>query len=325
MFLANSEERCLLTTTNPSCAPSPPQPPAPPISSMLSFLLPFSASRYIPKPDPEPVISLIPANPFALDEHSDPIPYLTLFAPLTLAVHTTTTSSPQIRSSVDTNSSVVQRHDLTLSSPSEFPPLIYQVPLIVYTDPESRAVISISVDDQSGDFPNQASLRAWVDSRLSNSLLKFDISGLCWGICRYWEAIVSRAKVWVELENMLSGMQSGTRPRPPSTTPEPAAGDEETPRMVAPHLDRNSFLFSFPDKPRQPRLLVTCSLTLDLWTGEPELHPGISVISSPVGGDKVESEAKALFWGILKRRGEVDAEGFTSAVKTVVVAVFDLK
>lgn len=291
---------------------------------MLSFLLPFSVPRYIPKPEREPFISPFPRNPFAPDEHSDLIPYLTLFAPLNLAVHTTT-SFPSNRSSMGTSSSVVQRHGLTLSSPSDSRHPIYKVPLVVYTDPERRTIISISVDDRAATFGSQAPLRVWMESRLSNSLLKSDVPGLCWGICRYWEAIVSRAKVWVHFENMLSGMRSDPHLSPLSTTPEPAVSKEETPRKVSPHLDRNTFLFSFPDRPQLPQLLVTCSLTLDLWTGEPEWHPGISVISSPVGGDKVEGEAKALFWGFLKRHGEVDAEGFTSAVKAVVTAVLDMK
>lgn len=121
----------------------------------------------------------------------------------------------------------------------------------------------------------------------------------------------------MQLETLLSDMRKGT--------PRSAASDEETPRKLVPHLDRNSFLFSFPDEPHQPQLLVTCSLTLDLWTSEPELHPNISVISSRGAGDKVESEAKTVFGGVLKRHGDIDSVGLTSAVKAVLALVFDVK
>ncbi|EEH18600.2 hypothetical protein PABG_07660 [Paracoccidioides brasiliensis Pb03] len=362
----------LLTTSNPSCAPPPPSPPfPPPLSSVLSSLLPFSSGRFIPSielaaPPPSPP----PNNPFALQQPADLTPYLTLFAPLSLTAHTATTSSALnlSTSTQETHSSsplITQTHHLTLSAPSPFPAHLFQIPISLQTNPETQTVISISTPTelQSTD-PKQAGiissgpnipapLSSWLTARLSNPLLQRDISGLCWGVSRYWEADISRAKIWVQLEELRDRIS--TQKSPSSQQAKYSKTKSYSTHTLLPHLGRTSFLFStIPQKPRSsihpstptPQLLVICPLTLDLWTSEPQLEPDISVsvpkstsASSSMASKKVEKEAKRVFASFMKSGGESgnrkrkgghgyaaeidgDAELLVRAVEGVVWVVF---
>lgn len=327
--------RELLVSTNPSCAPPPPKPAHPPsISSVLSFLLPFSSRRFIPRIEPEPPPSAPQPNPFTLEQPSNPAPYITLFAPLSIAAHTTIVSSPPTRDSAK-GPSFVQKHNLTLFAPPEYPPSTYQVSVEVYTDPEKHCVTSISIDESTRSELTESNsssipepLKDWMDCRLSNPRLKLDISGLCWGVCRYWEAAVSRAKVWVELESLLSRMRRGTRSPPRSKSLRVGGEAEPSPRALRPHFARTHFLFSLPEESHQPQLLVTCALSLDVWTSEPQLQPVVCVNRPPISGHKgnqAEREARKVLWSVLKNHGEVDTDGLIQAVEAVVSVVFETK
>jgi hypothetical protein len=60
-----------------------------------------------------------------------------------------------------------------------------------------------------------------------------------------------------------------------------------------------------------PRVLLSNSLVLDEWTGEPRLRPEISV-SIPGSDKKIDQETKKLFYALLREDGEVatrDVEG----------------
>lgn len=347
----------VLTTTNPSCAP-PPDPPARiPISSVLATFLPFSTRQpsltqanraRSPSPPPE--------NKFTLDEPSNLAPYLKIFAPLSLDTHT---SSSKLLISDDTESvSLKQTHTLTLSAPHPFSAKSYRVPIRLYTDPESQSILSISVLHRRFDPPSQSEpsitpyvpppLLNWMESRLKNPLLKHDVSGLCWGICRYWEAKVSRARVWATLSSkfrriiLLGG--SNSQPRTPDDKRNNTGDEDESlftsdtssmakdTRSLLPHLERTSMVFSSPDGKSRPetRLLVSCSLTLDDWTSEPELHLDICISRSDVtsgsgGYTKIEREAKNLFQSLLtwNEGGEgPDASSIVRAVEGVLGVVF---
>ncbi|OJD12556.1 hypothetical protein ACJ73_09330 [Blastomyces percursus] len=334
----------LLTTSNPSCVPPPPSPPSPPpVSSLLSFLLPFSSSRFIPSTEPAPPLSTSPPpeNPFALQQPADLTPYLTLFAPLSLTAHTTITTSTSIRPTSTeepcspSSSRITQTHDLALSAPAPFPTHLFQIPITLQTNPESQSVVSISIPaqpllhhpDKRANHNIPPTLSSWLQARLSNPLLQRDISGLCWGISRYWEADLSRAKIWVQLEELRDRVITSTLSSAQKASSVPSRdGDSDketekktyTPHILLPHLGRTSFLFSAVEKTQQksevpaggsfhsvsPQLLVTCPLGLDLWTSEPQLQPDISVsvpLSSPAGNpEKVEREAKRVFWSFLR-------------------------
>ncbi|KKZ63050.1 hypothetical protein EMCG_02551 [[Emmonsia] crescens] len=351
----------LLTTSNPSCAPPPPPPlPLPPVSSLLSFLLPFSSSRFIPAIDPAPPPSLSPPpeNPFALQQPENLTPYLTLFAPLSLTAHTATTTSAPIPSTLtkETSSSsplITQTHSLTLSAPPPFPAHLFQIPITLQTNPENQTVVSISIPTEPQLQPHHpdkqaninhnipTALSSWLQTRLSNPLLQRDISGLCWGVSRYWEADISRAKMWAQLEELRdrittiisSSSSSSSRKGSPilSNDDNDKTKKSYPPRILLPHLGRTSFLFSVGTTRQQqqqqqkkemttvqssPQLLITCPFTLDLWTSEPQLQPDISVSvplsssSSARSLEKVEREAKRVFGSFLRNgSGSVSGRG----------------
>lgn len=345
----------VLTTPNPSCAP-PPDPPAHiPVSSVLATFLPFSSRQpsltqasQIRSPSP-------PAdNKFTLDEPANLAPYLKIFAPLSLNTHTSS-SKPSI--SDDTTSvSLTQTHTLTLSSPHPFSAQSYRVPIRLYTDPESQSILSISVLNNKSDLPSQSEtpitpnipppLLNWIESRLENPLLKHDVSGLCWGICRFWEAKISRARIWATLSSKFKRiiLLGGSNSQPRTTNDKRNSVEdveEETltsdssvanTRSLLPHLERTSMVFSSPDGKTRPetRLLVSCSLTLDDWTSEPELHLDICISRSNVtsgsgGYAKIEREAKNLFQSLLtwNEDGEgPDASSIVRAVEGVLGVVF---
>ncbi|EEP77772.1 predicted protein [Uncinocarpus reesii 1704] len=318
----------LLTTDNPSCAPPPPKPQPVPISSVLSYLLPFSAPKHIPNPIPEPPITPPPENPFALEPPPDPLPYLTLFAPLSLSTHNTTTSQSS-SDSPQSPSRLVQIHHLTLSPPPGFPSSIYKVPITLETDPEQQKVLSISIPKSStaldiANIPTQ--LRRWMDTRLSNRLLGQDVSGLSWGVCRYWEACVSRTKIWIRLEKLQSIVNDGGYSGDTSSN-EDIEPEQHPPRALIPHLDRSSFLFS-THKSEKYQILVSCPVEIDLWTSEPFLEPDICISSQSARGSgqgKVEIEARRVFWSMLNHRGadvDIACGKIVRAVEAVVRVLY---
>ncbi|KAL1953510.1 hypothetical protein VTO42DRAFT_2644 [Malbranchea cinnamomea] len=314
--------KALLTTSNLSCTPPQPQCRISPlISSCLSFLLPFSVSRPIPRVNRDAPASSPVTKSVVHDGPSGRLSFLALFTPLTLLEHTTTlASSSNNLNSLRTNSSFVRCHVLTLSSPCDFPPQTYQIQVIVHTDPESHSVISISVaDSPSNSFETRipsipAPLRTWISSRLSNPLLNRDVPGLCWGICRYWEAAMSRANAWAQLDNLLSRLCQETLPPQAIML---SRLEEATPRRLVPHFDRSSFLFSLQGRSNRPKLLITCSLTLDVWTGEPKMHPGICVIGTGVDNSDLEPEVRQVFWNVIKHPSDFDSDRLLSATEAV--------
>ncbi|KAI1938904.1 hypothetical protein LOZ66_002979 [Ophidiomyces ophidiicola] len=314
----------LLTSDNPSCAPPPKKPPQPTISTLISCLLPFSAPKYTPKTEPERTPPTLPKTPFALQQPSDPLPFLTLFAPLSLTTQTSTSSS-SLKSSNDSPRLTVI-HEYVLSPPPNYPQSIYKLPITVKTDPEKQNIISLSIPDSSSssDIANiPIQLRLWMDNRLLNPLLKQDVSGLCWGACRYWETSISRAKVWLHLERLHANMLKGLR----SKDMIDYNGDETeeyTPRKVVPHLERSSFLFTNLQNTTKYQVLISCPIHIDLWTSEPFLEPDICIATSALDESnttKVENEARCVFWNLLKYdSGDVEL-GFDKIIKATEAVV----
>jgi hypothetical protein len=297
----------------------------PPVSSLLSFLLPFSVPKFLPTIEPEPPPSPIPPNPFALDQLGDPIPFLTLFAPMSFAARTSTVAASTIGDFVAPGKSFVQKHDLTLSPPHDFPASLCRVLITVYTDPDEHSVIYLSANDSADSKSGQAHspsvpepLRRWINNRLSNPLLKLDVSGLCWGICRYWEAAISRASFWLYLEDLLPAVRQGA-----SSKHSNVRERTSVPQQLSAHFNRTSFLLSVPGNSQHVQVLVTCLLNLDIWTGEPELQPDVCIKGSQSGRDRVEQEVKKVFLSILKRPGNID-DSIVGAVETVAAAIFDM-
>jgi hypothetical protein len=140
--------------------------------------------------------------------------------------------------------------------------------------------------------------------RLANPLLKLDVSGLCWGINRYWEALVSRAQIWAQIEDKHSDLlPSRSRPRTFQNGKKPTLEDtvattQSDLRRILPHIERTSLLFESPEK----SLLLSCELTLDEWTGEPELTPSICISTTGFDNEpteKIAQDSKKLFQTIV--------------------------
>ncbi|OJJ46360.1 hypothetical protein ASPZODRAFT_16131 [Penicilliopsis zonata CBS 506.65] len=272
-------------------------------SSLIFSLLPFSP---IEPPKPSHETSPFPSNPFALQKASQTRPYLTAFAPLNLKAHSN-------KASMSESDVLIETHTLTLSPPPPFPSNLFNVSVVYRTQPETLSLVnkslSILLSDEASRIPED--LQSWVNTRLANPLLQLDVSGLCWGINRYWEASISRARMWAEIERKHSKFVEG-RTNPNGTRRGSAESDETalTPhnlRLLLPHIERSSVLFSSSDKSR--KMLLTCSLILDEWTGEPQLASEISVHGpASTGKRKIEQEAKKLFRALLSEGERVNNE-----------------
>ncbi|OQD68534.1 hypothetical protein PENDEC_c034G06110 [Penicillium decumbens] len=284
--------------------PAPEQAPAP-VSSLLSTLLPFHAN--IPRQPPE--TSPLPTNPFALQESSQSPSYLTVFAPLALRTHTSRTSSQ--------TSGFIETHTLTFTAPSPFPSSLYNVSVVYETNPETHSLTSVSVpngnDSKKRRVPEP--LRQWIDTRLANPLLKLDVATLCWGINRYWEASVSRAQLWAQVEQKHG---KGMPAHDQKDQPEPRDGviTHSELRRVVPHLERSTMVIKSKSPGASTLVLLSNTLVMDDWTGEPQLRPELSVsVSGGNGGSskKINNEAKKLFHGLLHQEG-ASTKGVTGTV-----------
>ncbi|KAF7591771.1 hypothetical protein BBP40_001151 [Aspergillus hancockii] len=299
------------------------------MSTLISTLLPFSTKS--------PRIALeepLAVNPFALDELSQTEPYLTVFAPLNLRAYLSTYREPE-------SGVYLERHTLKLSTQPPFPSQFLNLSINYETNPETQSILSVSVPTGTlgADSNVPLCLRQWIDSRLANPLLKLNLSGLCWGINRYWETAISRAQLWSRLEEQFRGLIVNRGGSIDTAKP----GDDQKLNMqilttldlrrILPHLKRTSMLF---DSRSEPPLKVhlSCELTLDQWAGEPQLVPEISV-SAPSridgsSGRKIEQDAKRLFHAILgenqsSRIGpdvEVNADMIVQATEGVLGALF---
>jgi hypothetical protein len=66
-----------------------------------------------------------------------------------------------------------------------------------------------------------------------------------------------------------------------------------------------------------PRVLLSYNLTIDDWTGEPQLRPEISVSDSGANGGsskKINQEAKKLFHALLHEKGGTPMPGVEGGV-----------
>jgi hypothetical protein len=205
---------------------------------------------------------------------------------------------------------IVERHQLILSPPSPFPPSQYRISVSYETNPETQCLVSLSADID-GNTPDY--VRQWVKTRLANPLLKLDVSGLCWGINRYWEALVSRAQIWAQIEDNHSDLLPGrSRPRTFQNSKKNTLEDTDAPtqsdlRRILPHIERTSMLFESPEK----SLLLSCELTIDEWTGEPELTSSICISTTGLDNEpseKIAQDSKKLFKTIVNERSTTGSQ-----------------
>ncbi|OQE39041.1 hypothetical protein PENCOP_c007G02475 [Penicillium coprophilum] len=294
LSLLTSEEANRTSLPVPQTAPKS-------ISSLLATLLPFGAN--IPRPKLE--LSSLPTNPFALQEASQSLPYLTAFAPLTLKTRTNRSSR---------RDELSETHTLTFSPPSPFPAGSYNVTIVYETNPETQSLISLSVptgsDSKKRKVPD--ALRRWIDARLDNPLLKLDVATLCWGINRYWESAITRARLWAHVDQKYNPRASQDRNDTVLEGKHGVITSSELRRLI-PHLDRNSMVIKPKHSGSSPRVLLSSTLVLDEWTGEPQLRPEISV--SIAGADKkIDQETKKLFHALLREDGALGLRGVEGSI-----------
>ncbi|KAJ5580088.1 uncharacterized protein N7459_006073 [Penicillium hispanicum] len=267
-----------------------------PVSSLLSTLLPFSINL----PRPSRPISPLPTNPFAL-ENAQYSPYLTLFAPLTLRTHTSRLSASQTNSLLET-------HTLTFTAPSPFPSNLYNVSVVYGTNPETQSLISLSVSTGAGSKKRKVPepLRRWVDSRLSNPLLKLDVTTVCWGINRFWEVSLARAQLWARVEHKYGKIASSRREIDAVSEPQSGIVTLSGLKRLIPHLERSTMLVMPNSSSAAPQVLLSNPLTMEEWTGEPQIQPELSVSASGIKGapnKNIDQEAKKLFHALLREEG----------------------
>ncbi|KAI2703557.1 hypothetical protein CBS147332_7543 [Penicillium roqueforti] len=294
LSLLTSEEANRTSLPVPKTAPKS-------VSSLLATLLPFSAN--IPRPKRK--LSSLPTNPFALQEASQSLPYLTAFAPLTLKTRTTRSSRRE---------ELFETHTLTFSPPSPFPASLYHVTVVYETNLETQSLISLSVpagsDSKKRKVPE--ALRRWINTRLENPLLKLDVATLCWGINRYWESAITRARLWAHIDHEYGPRVSQGRKDTASESKNGLIRLSELRRLV-PHLDRSAMVISPKSPDSSLRVLLSNTLVLDEWTGEPQLRPEISV-SIPGVDKKIDQEAKKLFHALLREDGALVTRGIEGGI-----------
>ncbi|KAJ5373820.1 hypothetical protein N7517_005826 [Penicillium concentricum] len=294
LSLLTSEEANRTSLPVPKTAPKS-------ISSLLATLLPFSAN--IPRPKRE--LSSLPTNPFALQDASQSLPYLTAFAPLTLNTRTTRSSRRE---------GLSETHTLTFSPPSPFPASLYNVTVVYETNPETQSLTSLSVPTGSDSKKRKVpeALRRWIDTRLENPLLKLDVATLCWGINRYWESSITRARLWAQIDDKYGPRASQGRKDTPLETKHGVITLSELRRLV-PHWNRNAMVIKPKSSESSPRVLLSNTLVLDEWSGEPQLRPEISV-SIPGVDKKIDQETKKLFHALLHEDGALGTRGVEGSI-----------
>ncbi|KAL4746241.1 hypothetical protein BDW72DRAFT_38887 [Aspergillus terricola var. indicus] len=281
------------------------------ISSLISTLLPFSTKR------PQKPRQVSPElNHFSLGQSAQADSYLTALAPLKISATLNAITKSKL-------GMFVERHQITLSAPRPFPLSVYKIDVYYETNPETQSVVSLAA---SVDGTTLKYLQQWVNERLQDPLRRLDVSGLCWGINRYWEALVSRAQIWAQFWDQYPALIPG-RNRPPSIK----VNSDLDIRRILPHLQRTSILFK--SKQKTLEALLSCELTVDNWTGEPELRPTICVSISGYDSSsdkKVEQEAKKLFEAVMNENkkqqlgtaGGSEVEAVVKATNCVLDALF---
>jgi hypothetical protein len=156
----------------------------------------------------------------------------------------------------------------------------------------------------------------WVKRRLAgeSSLHRYDVGGLVWGIGRWWERCVKRAKAWRSLEERFIESKTAKMTNNSQGDVE-ALGEDVMPLL--PHLARTSMEFEVgamkrvmgsrkgtePQKQNITKVMLLWDLLLD-WTGEVDEIVGVAAAGMRGTG---EQGVKEVFGKIYKRDGVLKA------------------
>lgn len=327
--------RSIVLSTNPNHKQDVPLTKPILLSARLSLFLPFSKPpppRKDSTPTPE---SPVPSHkPIQLE---DPVSYLRAFTPLTI------TSVETLVPSSGSDKPLLQRHDITLSSPHD----LLKVELH----------LSVSTSNQTVDSLDLVSISPWADRELGNWARKVittgDISSVGWACGRYWDVASIRARCWnrccAKLPNLLGtilseedvatgGVLRGNRPSSKrkgrkrkvaiaeaddSGSNSDRDSDDESlsePRIsrssLFEHLGRQSLLFTRSGV----SLLISWSIDFD-WTGEAESHVSAAASFPQCWRDADERASLRKIGDVFDRL--VGERGVFEAVKGVVALLFE--
>lgn len=231
-----------------------------------------------------------------------------MFAPL--ALHTKTS-----RATVTDANVILETHTLTFTPPPPFPSSLYNISVIYETSPETQTIVSVSVPTGGESKKRRVPevLRVWIEARLANPLLKLDVTTLCWGINRYWEVSVARAQLWAYIDHKHG---SGGKK---CNLPQPQPGVIMLPELkrLIPHLERSTMILQSKSSGTTPRVLLSNSLTIDDWTGEPHLRSELSVSTSGSNAGtskKIDQETKKLFHALLREDSVMSTQSIVRGV-----------
>jgi len=272
----------LLTTTNPSCAKTSPTSDSPSLAPQFT-------------------------NPIQLGEK--PLPYLQLFAPGNLQLSTRTISR--------TSKSRLQTLQiLTLSAPPPWPPQMFSAVFEVLTDAVDARIESVKLKQPrrgSWSATHHKPLYNWIYSRLEDPLHKLDIGTIVWGMGRYFDECITRAKSLHRLDCLYNMSDVGEAVNFDNKT-DLSSDDAKAliPYMASFQLEINA---PPPNGKRKcgrlsrigigPKMLLSWVIELD-WTGE--VHTRMDVAASGVSR-KVQEVVKGLFGKLERRKGVVGAMG----------------
>ena len=252
-------------------------------------------------------------NPTALG--SKPVPYLTLFAPGNLRLHSTT-------STAIIDGKAHQIHVLEILAPEPWPAHIFGATIKVTVDVEEKQVKAVEVVKLRLGMGHQG-LREWIRKRLeaSGGLHRYDVGGLVWGIGRWWEECVARARAWRKLDERFHKKSSKKRKNPHEDAELLTQAEI---KALLPHLMRTSMEFELGTAKRATRstkgaadqkqvstkVMLLWDLLLD-WTGEVDETVGVAVAGM---GNQGEQGVKDVFGKIFKRDGVFQAMETVSGV-----------
>jgi hypothetical protein len=273
--------------------------------SLLALLTTANPSCADPDSRDEDIRRHLPTAPKPTALGSQPLPYLTLFAPGSLQLHSTTSTSA-------INGKPYQIHILELSAPPPWPAHIFGVTVKVAVSVEEKEVKHVEVAKIRPGTGHQW-LRDWVKRRLEGerSLHRYDVGGLVWGVGRWWEECITRAKGWRRLDEEF--VKNRSSKKAPDHGEDAEVVGEEDVKALLPHLARTSMEFEVgaakrvtrsrkgetAQKPDTTKVMLLWDLLLD-WTGEVDEAVAVAVAGMGVIG---EQSVKDVFGKIYKRDG----------------------
>ena len=248
-----------------------------------------------------------PSLPWKIDLGPSPMPFLTLFAPGSFQLDTQTSTS-------SINEQLHQVFTFILSSSGPYPPHAFGAQIRVLANAETQSVRSIELVKLT-DKTEHVSLTKWIDQRLDSQLHRLDVSGLVWGMGKYWEACRNRAMVWMRMDAAFNG-KGGTLLK---DVDEKAMTPAKL-RTLMTHHKRTSMTFDIESKAARSKkgskeknttkVLLKWELDLD-WVGEVVQNLDLTTTGLP---KKANAGAKKVF-------ASIAAEDPYAALETVLVSV----